>query len=301
MLQKRFCHMTLAIATLALAVTAVLFAQGPPGGKGGGKGGAPKAGATVEKIRLLKPGLYLITGGGANTLVRVAANELIVVDTKNPGDENYNRVMEEIRSVSNLPVKYVFNTHHHPDHVGNNQQFIDAGAQVIGVAELKTRMGSDPRTKDIKGPPGVTFARDYDLKTGGVEVQAHSFGRGHTGDDTMIYFPDLKVVMVSDQITDGTPIVDFANGGSAVEWTQILDGVLKLDFDMAIPGRGEPKTRADVEAYRAKFATLISRASDAIKAGATRDQLAMQVKTDDLGWTFNAAFYGSLYDELTKR
>jgi len=70
---------------------------------------------------------------------------------------------------------------------------------------------------------------------------------------------------------------------------------------MGIPGRGEPKTRADIQAYRTKFATVISRASDAIKAGATRDQLASQVKTDDLGWTFNAGFYGSLYDELTKK
>src|SRR6202044_3753461 len=139
MLQKQFCY-----ASLIVSMVAVLFAQGPGGGKG-----APKAGATVEKIRLLKPGLYLITGGGANTLVRVATDELIVVDTKNPSDENYNRVMEEIRSVSNLPVKYVFNTHHHPDHVGNNQKFIDAGAQVIGLDALKTAMVTDPRTKDI--------------------------------------------------------------------------------------------------------------------------------------------------------
>jgi hypothetical protein len=70
---------------------------------------------------------------------------------------------------------------------------------------------------------------------------------------------------------------------------------------MAIPGRGEPKTRAEVQAFRDKFATVITRASDAIKAGATRDTLAMQVKTDDLGWTFQPAFYGSLYDELTKK
>jgi cyclase len=288
---------------LAFGLSLILFAQGPAGGKGGGKG-APKAGATVEKIRLLKPGLYLITGGGANTLVRLAGDGLIVVDTKNPAtdaNDTYKDLMEQIRSVSNLPVKYVLNTHHHPDHVGNNQKFIDQGAQVIGLADLKTHMLSDPRTKDIPGPPSITFAKDYDLKYGGVEVQAHSYGHGHTGDDTMVYFPDLKVVMVSDQITDGAPLVDFANGGSAVEWTQILDGVLKLDFDMAIPGRGEPKTRADVEAYRDKFATLIRRASEAIKAGATRDTLAMQVKTDDLGWMFNAAFYGSLYDELTKK
>jgi len=284
--------------TIALGTAAtVLVAQGPPGG---GRGGA-KAGATVEKIRLLKPNLYMITGGGANTLVRVTPDGLIVVDTKNPGDENYNRVMEEIKSVSNLPVKYVLNTHHHPDHVGTNQKFIDAGAQVVALEALKTNMASDGRTKDIPGRPTVTFAKDYSLKFGGAEVQAHSYGRGHTGDDTMVYFPDLKVVMVSDQITDATPIVDFANGGSAVEWTQILDGVLKLDFDMAIPGRGEPKTKTDVADYRTKFATVIARAKDAIKAGATKDTLASQVKTDDLGWMFNAGFYGSLYDELTKK
>jgi hypothetical protein len=110
----------------------------------------------------------------------------------------------------------------------------------------------------------------------------------------------MKIVMVSDQITDGTPIVDFANGGSAVEWTKILDGVLALDFEQAIPGRGEPKSRAEVQAFRTKFATLVQRASDAIKAGATKDQLAMQVKTDDLSWQFQPAFFGSLYDELTK-
>ena len=295
---KEFLGTVLMMA--ATLVTTGLLAQGPPGGGRGGKGG-PKAGATVEKIRLLKPNPYMITGGGANTLIRVTPEGLILVDTKNPGDENYDRVMEEIKSVSPLPVKYVLNTHHHPDHVGTNQKFIDAGATVIALEALKTDMASDARTKDIPGRPTQTFAKDYVLKFGGAEVDAHFYGRGHTGDDTMVYFPDLKVVMVSDQMTDTNPIVDFANGGSAVEWNRSLDGVLKLDFDTAIPGRGEPKTRADVQAFRDKFASLITRASDAIKAGATKDTLAMQVKTDDLGWTFNAAFYGSLYDELTKK
>jgi glyoxylase-like metal-dependent hydrolase (beta-lactamase superfamily II) len=273
---------------------------GAGGGGAGGGAGAGRPGQTVEKIRQLKPDLYLITGGGANTLVRVTSQGLIVVDTKNRSDENYNRLMEEIKSVSNLPVKYVINTHHHPDHVGNNQNFIDAGAQVIGLDTLKTNMVTDPRTKDIPGLPTITFAKDYNLKFGGAVVQAHFYGRGHTGDDTMVYFPDLKVLMVSDEITDNTPIIDFANGGSAVEWTKVLDGALSLDFETAIPGRGEPKSRADVEAYRAKFATLMSRASDAIKAGATKENFASQVKTDDLGWKFNARFYDSLYDELKK-
>src|SRR5215216_4620598 len=291
-----YCALILAIS---VATASAQAPQAPPGaGRGGRAGGA---GQTVEKIRQLKPDLYMITGGGANTLIRLTPDGLIVADTKNPGDENFNRLMEEIRSVSNLPVKYVINTQHHPDHVGTNQKFIDAGATVVALEALKTHMASDPRTKAIPGLPTQTFAKDYVLKFGGAEVRLYSFGRGHSGGDTMVYFPDSKVVMVSDQITDNAPIVDFANGGSAVGWAQILDGVLKLDFEMAIPGRGEPKARAEVEAYRTKFAAVVSRASDAIKAGATKDQLAMQVKTDDLGWQFNAQFYNSLYDELTKK
>ena len=289
---------SVSVVVLIGVASASAFAQ-----RGGGRG--PAAGQTIEKIKMLKPNLYEITGGGANTLIRVTTQGLIVVDTKNPPPsadvDNYGRLMEEIKSVTNQPVKFVVNTHHHPDHVGNNQKFIDAGATVVASDALKSWMEKDPRTSAIPGRPTQTFAKDYTLKLGDAEVRLYTFGHGHTGDDTMVYFPDLKVVMVSDQITDATPIVDFANGGSAVEWTQILDGVLKLDFDMAIPGRGDPKSKADVQTYRDKFATLIKRAQDAIKAGATKDQLASQVKTDDLGWMFQAAFYGSLYDEITKK
>ena len=286
----------LLLAVLVASVVTGLTAQGPP--PGGGRG--PAAGQTVEKIRELKPNLYLITGGGANTLVRVTPEGLIVVDTKNPGDVNYTRVMEEIASVSKQPVRIVINTQHHPDHVGNNQKFIDAGAQVVALEALKTHMASDPRTKAIPGLPTQTFAKDHVVRLGGAEVRLFFFGPGHSGGDTMVYFPDARVAMVSDHMTDATPIVDFANGGSAVQWTKSLDGVLALDFELAIPGRGEPKTRADVQAFRTRFATVISRARDAIKAGATRDTLAMQVKTDDLMWTFQPAFWGGLYDELSK-
>jgi glyoxylase-like metal-dependent hydrolase (beta-lactamase superfamily II) len=285
-----------ACAVIACLLNVFAYAQ-----RGGGRG--PAAGQTIEKIKMLKPNLYEITGGGANTLIRVTNQGLIVVDTKNPPpspDDNYARVMEEIRSVTTQPVKYVINTQHHPDHVGNNQKFIDAGAQIIALDALKTWMEKDPRTTNIPGRPTQTFAKDYTLKLADAEVRMYSFGRGHSGGDTMVYFPDLKVVMVSDQITDGTPVVDFANGGSALGWNKILDGVLALDFEMAIPGRGEPKSRADVQAYRTKFDTLVKRAQDAIKAGATKDQLAAQVKTDDLGWQFQANFYGSLFDEISK-
>jgi cyclase len=276
-------------------LAAFSLAGGPLCAQGRGAADDP-----VAKIRLLKPNLYMITGGGANTLVRVTPAGVIVVDTKNPGENRYDRIMEEIKSVTDQPVKFVLNTHHHPDHVGNNKQFIDAGATVIALEALKTTMANDPRTKDIPGLPTQTFAKDYVLKFGGAEVDAHAYGRGHTGDDTMIYFPDLKVVMVSDQITDGNPGADSRNGGSIIEWNKSLDGVLALDFEMAIPGRGEPKNRADIQAFRTKMATLVARCTEAVKAGATRDTLAMRVDTADLGWKFTPQVFGGIYDEIAK-
>src|SRR5262250_568392 len=184
MSRRSFC--VLALATMMAVISAATFAQ-----RGGGRGGA---GQTVEKIKMLKPNLYEITGGGANTLIRVTTQGLIVVDTKNPPpsqDDNFARMTEEIRSVSNQPVKFVINTHHHPDHVGNNQKFIDAGAQVIALDALKSWMEKDPRTTNIPGRPTQTFAKDYTLKLGDAEVRMYSFGQGHSGGDTMVYFPDL--------------------------------------------------------------------------------------------------------------
>jgi glyoxylase-like metal-dependent hydrolase (beta-lactamase superfamily II) len=255
----------------------------------------------VTAARMLKPNLYLFTGGGANSVVLVTTEGLILVDTKNPSEELYNGLVSQIKAISSLPVKYVINTQHHPDHVGNNQKFIDGGAQIIALEALKSFMTSDPRTSTCTGRPTQTFAKDYVLKLGGAEVQAHFYGRGHTGDDTMVYFPSAKVVMVSDQMTDGNPVIDWANGGSWVEWSKTLEGVLKLDFEIAIQGRGEPKTRADVQAFKNKVDLVITRATDAIKAGATKETLAMQVKVDDLApFNLNAQFFGNLYDELKK-
>src|SRR5262245_44651597 len=87
-------------AVLSLAAGAAL-AQAPQG-RGGRGGGAPDN--TVMAPRELKPGLFLLTGAGANTLVRVTTEGLIVVDTKNPGEEQANSLLAQIKTVSPLPV-----------------------------------------------------------------------------------------------------------------------------------------------------------------------------------------------------
>jgi len=273
-------------------------AQGRVGGGGGRGGGQP-----VQPIQMLKPGLYVVPGGGANSIVRVTNEGVILVDTKLPGEANYNGLMEQIRSVTPQPVKVVIVTHHHADHTGNNDRFISAGAQVIGHEQLAKNLDTyqfDPRP----AKPSATYTTaEHTVRLGGVEVRVLHLGRAHTGGDSVVYFPDVKVVATSDAVTTGTqgPLADYAGGGSFAEWTPVLDAMLKLDFDTAVPGAGPVLTKADVQAFRTKFTTVMTRASELVQKGVPKDQLLMQLKTDDIGWAPRVPQIDPFYEELSKK
>jgi glyoxylase-like metal-dependent hydrolase (beta-lactamase superfamily II) len=243
----------------------------------------------------------MITGAGGNTTVRVTTQGLIVVDGKLPGQANYDALIALIKGVSDQPIKYLIVTHHHADHTGNNQRFLDAGVQVVASEGLKTYLATyavEPKP----APPSMTYpGAEYTLTLGDVKVELHHFGRAHTGGDTVVYFPDLKVVSVSDVVTTGKtgPLIDYAGGGSATDWTNVLAGILKLDFDAAIPGNGDVLTKADVQAYKTKFDTVIARARDLVRQGVPQDQLLAQIKTDDIGWAPRVPKVDAFYAELS--
>jgi glyoxylase-like metal-dependent hydrolase (beta-lactamase superfamily II) len=290
------------VASVALiaSILVVHAQQQPPAqGRGGGRGG----GQPVQPIQMLKPGLYLVPGGGANSLVRVTNEGVILIDTKLPGEANYNGLMEQIRSVTPQPVKIVIVTHHHADHTGNNDRFIAAGAQVIGHEQLAKNLDTyqfDPRP----AKPSQTYnTREHVVKLGGAEVRVLHLGRAHTGGDSVVYFPDVKVVATSDAVTTGTqgPLADYAGGGSFAEWTPVLDAMLKLDFDTAVPGAGPVLTKADVQSFRTKFTTVMMRANELVQKGVPKDQLLMQLKTDDIGWAPRVPQIDPFYEELSKK
>ena len=280
------------ISLIAFLLTLPVLAQ-----RGGGKGG----GQAIQPIQQIKPGLYLVAGAGANSLVRVTNDGVILMDAKLPGDQNYTGLMEQIKSVTDKPVKYLIVTHHHADHTGNNAKFTEAGVPIVAQENLKKNLESynfNPRP----GAPSILYDKDYAIHLGGAEVQVHHYGRSHTSGDSVVYYPDLKVVAVSDAVTTSPgpgPLVDYAGGGSAIEWQHVLDSILKLDFDTCVPGAGPLLTKADVQTFKTKFDTMISRAKELVRNGVAKDQLLMQLKTDDLGWTPRIPDAGAFYDEIS--
>lgn len=219
---------------------------------------------------------------------RVCPRGLILVNGKLP--DNYRPLMSQVRKISkisDLPVRGLIVTDHHEAHTGNNAKFLAAGVQIIAQENLKHLLIADNSSGEKKALPTFTYARDFNLRLGGVEIQLKHFGNAHTKGDTVVYFPNLKVVAVGDLFTPNTPDPDFAGGGSLVNWGTAMAEILKLDFDVVVPSTGPMVTRVELEAFKTKINVLVSRATGLVKQGVPKEQLMAQLKTDELGWRFN--------------
>jgi glyoxylase-like metal-dependent hydrolase (beta-lactamase superfamily II) len=249
----------------------------------------PGNGSQEEKVNIqpLKTGLYLISGGGANSLLRLSANGEILVDGKRA--QNYAALKSQVRTITritDMPVRVVILTNHHEDRSGTNAKYLEAGAQIIAQENAARSLATYHASGEKIAPPTITYANDYMLRLGGVEVKLMHFGNAYTGGDTVVYFPNLKVVAVGDLFTPDTPNPDFAAGGSLVDWGPVLAQILKLDFDIVVPSTGATIARDDLVAFKTKIEILVSRARALVNRGVSKEHLLAQLNPEDFGWQF---------------
>jgi cyclase len=254
--------------------------SGGPGGPGGGRGGQN----TVQAISQIKPSLYLVTGGGANVVVRVGNEGILLVNAKGLGQMNYDNLLTQIKTVSDKPIKYVVIGDVHQDKSGNTALFTAAGAQVIAQENEKAGLATYTNPAGTPGPPSVTYKTEYSIKLDGKEAaHLYHWGNASTNGDTITYFPDLKVVVMGDVIQANLLGInaDYPQGSSILDWHTTLEGTLKLDFDTVIPNGGAAETRADVEAELKRLNGISAAAIAAVKSGTTEDQLVAVVDAAD--------------------
>ena len=249
---------------------------------------------TIEQV---KDGLYTISGSGGNVGVRVTTEGVILIDDKFP--RNFEEIQELVAQVSDQPVKYVLNTHHHGDHSGGNIEYINI-SEIIAHQNARDNM--------VRGnqdaPPRLVFTDQTAIYLGGVEVRAFYMGRGHTNGDAVIYFPDLQTVHGGDLLHTIAPFIDYANGGSSKGWVSTMNNILSLDFDTAIPGHGAVMSRSDVIAFRNQMEAVRQRMADLIRSGMPRTDASERIQTEELSWTmepdglFMQRSIPGFYDEI---
>ena len=251
------------------------------------------------RIDVVKDGLYLIRGPflpctpngcrpngpddglyhePGDVALRVTSQGLILIDDKFVN--HVPNILELVRTVSDLPIRYVLNTHHHGDHASGNAPLRAMGINVVGHENIRSNF---LRIKQ-PGEPNIAFADKASVFSGGVEVQLLHLGRGHTSGDTVIYFPDLKTVHAGDLIVDGMPVIDYAGGGSAVEFVKTIGALLEVDFDTLIPGHGRLMTKQEVADYQLRFEEMNRRMRNLARGGVPKSEVRAKLYLEDLGW-----------------
>jgi cyclase len=177
----------------------------------------------------------------------------------------------------------VINTHTHGDHVGSNDSFTGA-VQFVAHENCKTSMERMPAFQSEEGKkflPGKTYKDKLSLLKGADKIDLYYFGRGHTGGDTFIVFPALKVMHSGDIFAGkGTPIMDTNNGGSGLEYPKTLAKAAAgiKGVESVIPGHSSVMTWNDFKEYGDFIRDLVAAVEQAKKNGKTADEAAAEIK-----------------------
>jgi glyoxylase-like metal-dependent hydrolase (beta-lactamase superfamily II) len=212
-----------------------------------------------------------------NSTALITSEGVILVDDKFEID--FNNILAQLKTITNQPVKYVINTHHHGDHSGGNAKFQAMNVHVVANEKAWQNM-VDARQP---GQPTITYDDRAYLHLGGKRVELYYFGRAHTNGDTFVYFPEQRTLAAGDAFTfgDATPqLIDYTGGGSAKEWTETLGRALQLDFDAVVPGHGNVTTKAEMRKFRDSTLTVRTRVHDMMVQKKTKDEIAKMLMAD---------------------
>ena len=312
-------------ATLLLAGAAVAQqtpSATPPAAQPATPPAAPAAPPPVDfsKVEIkttdLGDNVYMLEGQGGNITVAVARTGIIMVDGQFA--PLHDKIKAAIAAISNLPVKYLINTHYHGDHTGGNEGFAKDGATIVAHIHVKTRLaaGTTNGLTGAKTPPVAAGALPTDtyevfskVRLPGRVADLKHIQKAHTDGDTYVWFKTANVLATGDTFTNGRyPNIDFANGGNISGMIAATDAYLKLTNAKSriVPGHGPVADKAALIEYRAMLVTARDRMAKLVKDGKSEaDVIAAKPFADlDKKWAptdlASTNFIRVVYNSLAK-
>lgn len=182
------------------------------------------------------------------------------------------KIEAAIRTVSQEPIRFVINTHLHPDHTGGNENFGRMGAVLIGHDNVRLQMELSGYSET---PPFVTFSEDMTFHINGETVVVFKIPDAHTNGDSFIKFENANVIHTGDTFrTTGYPYIDTRNGGSFLGTIRAHDLLIDVSdvSTKILPGHGTVTDVNEVRDARDMMLTIRDRVQDAINKGMTVEQ-----------------------------
>ena len=222
-------------------------------------------------------GVYVFRNVGHQAMFIVTPDGVIATDPvaygRPTGGQDY---LNEIRKVTDKPVKYVIYSHHHYDHIAGGKAFKDAGATFVAHRRAKERleMLKDPHTvlpDEVVGDNGRT------ITLGGTTLELSYHGLNHSDSTLVMRLPKERIVFIVDTIpvgaVPGRGMIDFY----PLETEAFIQKVLGMDWDRLIPGHPGPGDRLGTKKDVQDQLALLQAASAEMK------KLAQEGKCWDAG------------------
>jgi len=232
---------------------------------------------------------------GSNAAVIVNENDVVIVDSS-ISPVAAAAMAQELRAITDKPIRYVINTHFHFDHAHGNQVY-PADVQIIGhefTHEMLVNGGSVGRSykrfadwfASVPGgmegqeglrptAPNMTLSDSMTLHRGAREIRLLFLGKGHTGGDVVVYLPAEKILITGDLLLESVP---FMGDAFPSEWIDTLDQLKALDFDIVVPGHGRPfSDRGRIDRLQSLLADIWQKAVDSCKQDLSAEQATAQI------------------------
>ncbi|HZE81630.1 MAG TPA: MBL fold metallo-hydrolase, partial [Candidatus Polarisedimenticolia bacterium] len=184
------------------------------------------------------------------------------------------KLLDEIRKVSQAPVRWIVNTHYHPDHIGGNS-VIGPDAVIISTAFTRLKAAYSTQKNSVNetmGPKGLV------LYVGEHEVQIYYPGPAHTLGDAVVYFPREHAIATGDLfLTNSCPAMD---DGDMENWIIALDHMLALPIEHAVPGHFALATKNELQRFRNYLVELQDQVARMHRLGMRLEQVQASLALD---------------------
>jgi glyoxylase-like metal-dependent hydrolase (beta-lactamase superfamily II) len=271
--------------------------------------------ANPETIRRVAQGVWFREGDWDqvhcnNTIIEMK-DYLIVVDANFPSGAR--ATMLDIKRLSNKPVKYVFDTHHHGDHLYGNVLWTQEGAttlafQAVGqelkrlepgrwLESAKTRPDVADLHRDGPEPPRQDISKDeFVLSDGQRKVEFRHFGWAHTRGDGFVYLPKEDVLCTGDAVVNG-PYNNLADANIA-NWPAVLRTAAKLRPKFVLPGHGPNGGRELIDGQDQFLTELYKAVKAGVDAGKSVEEVQASISLPPAvsGWVSDASLKGQVKD-----
>jgi glyoxylase-like metal-dependent hydrolase (beta-lactamase superfamily II) len=211
-----------------------------------------------------------IEGSGGNIGLFVGDDGVFLIDDQYaPLTE---KIVAAIRTVSSEPIRFLVNTHLHPDHTGGNENFGKMGTMIFGHENTRKQMAISGYAEE---PPLITFSEDMTFHINGETVHVFKTPNAHTNGDVYIKFESANVIHTGDVYrTTSYPYIDTNNGGSFLGTIKAYDLLIEVsDADTTIlPGHGVISNVEEVRAFRDMMLVIRDRVAAAIRAGKSLEE-----------------------------